>query len=454
MNMERPTPRLVPSASRLKHRPPPPQPQAVVLDEGPELDPHWHKKRGEIGLQFAASFQEDSIAHVIRELARATWRLGYEVAVEQRETRGLGKASWPVTSIRHLRGQVRPPMCIIAWGTQNCGRDFFGTPRVFMDVPDSLHFADAAQMHKYNHEGDLFLTVTDAALAEYQQAGLSVPGAVVPLGVDRNVFKPCDEKDMGLILDADWHGEPPDDETWLVLLAGYMQPRKGVDLALEAMKQVFGPENDVAILVKTVVGRWGRDISEDVAASLNDSGLRFGLLTESLPEHQFARLLASADCYLAPHRREGFGLIPLQALACGTPVVTTRYDGPATYLNEDNAVLIEPRGLECLPIRKSEDGRVLEVALNGEGGGDVDTWAVLDVDDIARAVERCHKEYGLVEEARRIEAGLATAEEWSWERSAQCLVDALQAHIGPVRQRPQRLRWERTGLTIAVPARN
>jgi GT2 family glycosyltransferase len=154
-----------------------------------------------------------------------------------------------------------------------------------------------------------------------------------------------------------------------------------------------------------------------------------------LTERDFARLLASVDCYVSPHLREGFGLIPLQALACGTRVVATNYDGPATYLNATNAILVEPRGTFS-PTCKHACPE--------------DEWAVLDAEDLAAGLRQAYDE---VQErrdtARRF--GLNTARSLSWEASAKALVASVEKHVGEVRRRHIRARCSapRTASVLA-----
>ena len=58
-----------------------------------------------------------------------------------------------------------------------------------------------------------------------------------------------------------------------------------------------------------------RVVDEGVAAQV--------LFLPEVPAHEVANWYAALDLYVAPQRWEGFGLTPLEAMACGVPVVAT-----------------------------------------------------------------------------------------------------------------------------------
>ena len=48
-------------------------------------------------------------------------------------------------------------------------------------------------------------------------------------------------------------------------------------------------------------------------------------------------LLNAADCYLSPHRAEGYGLTLLESMALGKPVIATAYSGNMDFMTGDNS---------------------------------------------------------------------------------------------------------------------
>jgi alpha-1,6-mannosyltransferase len=65
-------------------------------------------------------------------------------------------------------------------------------------------------------------------------------------------------------------------------------------------------------------------------------------------QRQLARLLASCDVLVHPGDCETFGLIVLEAMACGLPVVATNGGGVAELVDRDTGILAEPNSVDSL----------------------------------------------------------------------------------------------------------
>jgi len=141
------------------------------------------------------------------------------------------------------------------------------------------------------------LAVSDGLKARLRQFHQDI--YVVNNGVDPHIFFPRRAKEY-LTLKEDRRA---------ILIHARNDTRKGTDLAVE----VFRKMRDGGIEL-WVVGEYLQDPAIQVKIR------NFGYV----PENELARIISSADLLLYPSRHEGFGLLALEAAACGCPVVTTR----------------------------------------------------------------------------------------------------------------------------------
>ena len=158
------------------------------------------------------------------------------------------------------------------------------------------------------------IVATSRKTAEY----LDRPADVVLHGIDPDRFAPTDDK-AGLRRAL---GLPA--QGMLVGCYGRIRHQKGTDLFVDAMMDILAGHDDTTALVM------GRATSEHetflarLQARVAEAGLSDRILF--LPEvgvHDMADWYRVLDLYVAPQRWEGFGLTPLEAMACAVPVVAT-----------------------------------------------------------------------------------------------------------------------------------
>ena len=103
---------------------------------------------------------------------------------------------------------------------------------------------------------------------------------------------------------------------------GRVRHQKGTDLFVQSMIELLPKNPDwIAIICGRITAehtQFAAELTNRVsAAGLSERILFLGEVTDILPYYQ------AIDLYVAPSRNEGFGLTPLEAMACGVPVVTS-----------------------------------------------------------------------------------------------------------------------------------
>jgi len=177
---------------------------------------------------------------------------------------------------------------------------------------------------------------------------------VVPLGVDHAFFSPGDRRMARRALGLDASSGP------LLLFVGRIQPLKGATVAVQALASLrrSGPAGAGArlVLVGGPSGPHGAEELErlhDLARSLGVSeAVRF---VPPQPHELLSTFYRAADCCLVPSRSESFGLVALEAAACGIPVVAASVGGLTTLVDDGRTgYLVEPGDAEGFARRVAE----------------------------------------------------------------------------------------------------
>ena len=180
-------------------------------------------------------------------------------------------------------------------------------------IPASVNFSDAAT----------YVFVSDFTRRHALGLGLNLSRtSVAHSGIHPDYLDPAPEREWG----------------WQLLYVGRLDPRKGVDVAVEALVHLPpGARLDIA-------GGW--DPGEE--ARLRELAARHGVAQRVRFAGQIDRpellvAYAAADAVVFPVRwSEPWGLVPLEAMARGRPVVATGRGGSSEYLrDQENCLLVD-----------------------------------------------------------------------------------------------------------------
>jgi len=183
----------------------------------------------------------------------------------------------------------------------------------------------------------------------FTQFGVKKPVRLMPLGIDEVIYKKNPDADIGVIknqsLFADILGKPSSQgiKSFRFLTLFGWSFRKGIDILIKSFVKAFNGNDDVALIIASthvgpdIVKADVKKYAKEIKGSNYPQILFYPHVT---PELHMPSIYRMGHAFINTSRGEGFCLPPIEASACGLPVISCNNTGMSEYLEEDNAFLI------------------------------------------------------------------------------------------------------------------
>jgi D-inositol-3-phosphate glycosyltransferase len=172
---------------------------------------------------------------------------------------------------------------------------------------------------------------------------------LVPCGFNPNEFYPLDKLLARLVLNLD-------QSEFIILQLGRMVPRKGVDNVIRALAKI--KKTSLALRLIIVGGESDQDMASNPEITRlqqiaeNEGVTELVTFAGQKNRDVLKYYYASADIFITTPWYEPFGITPLEAMACGTPVIGSNVGG-IKYSVEDgkNGLLVPPKDPDALALK-------------------------------------------------------------------------------------------------------
>lgn len=193
-----------------------------------------------------------------------------------------------------------------------------------------LHPANVGMDWVAGRFADRVIAISDHAAEELRETyGLDGKVEMIPHGVDTDQFYPREGIHPAV-----------DEDRFTVLTVGRLGPRKNIGLAIRGVAEAVRKYDVDAEFLIAGTGRH----EEKLRTVAREEGIKNRVqFLRYVDDEELPLLYSSADVFSLTSHYEGFGLVLLEAMACGTPVIGTDVGGIPTVIEDEKTGYLIPR---------------------------------------------------------------------------------------------------------------
>lgn len=239
---------------------------------------------------------------------------------------------------------------------------------------------------------DLLICPSEYSTRAYKETPTDLLIKIVPLGYNSEIFS---------YVDRSWKG------SLKVLLAGAAQMRKGTDLGIDGFIRAFGKRKRFQLTV------WS-PVKTPMLTQLKEEykSIENIIFDEKQYENPVG-VYSRHHVLLHSHLSEGFGLIPLEAMATGMSVLMSRVSSPMDYFNKNVGYWIE----------MSENYVPVRACLKDTNG----FWRMPSIDSIAGNLKFIARHRDEAKAKGRLASEYV--KQYTWENTAKKLIQLIQGEF-------------------------
>ncbi|PWB38925.1 MAG: glycosyl transferase family 1 [Parcubacteria group bacterium] len=228
--------------------------------------------------------------------------------------------------------KVFQPDAVIGIGWWADTPDLIYSPMDYKLQPIPWLLADGwvANYHKILSELPLVFTTSQWVIDTYKRDGIDVKNyEVLHVGYEASLFKPM-PRDSASIRQVRKMLRVKEDEKMLLTIGGDVTS-KGAQEMIKALAKIDKEYPNYKYVCKASGSKCARNHHKEEMQLISELGLdpKKIIYIEDYFHHDFMPYLLNAcDIYAAPSRIEGFGMIQMEAMACGKPVISIDAMGP------------------------------------------------------------------------------------------------------------------------------
>ena len=198
-------------------------------------------------------------------------------------------------------------------------------------VPWLLADGWVANYHAILSNLPLVFTTSNWVKETYKRDGVDIKNyEVLHVGYDAKKFKPISKEDSGIREIRKMLGVK-EDEKMILTAGGGDVTSKGAQEMIKALAKVEKEYSNWKYICKASNSKCARDHHQEEIALINELKLdpnKIIYITDDFHYNFMPYLLNACDIYAGPSRLEGFGMIQVEAMACGKPVISIDAMGP------------------------------------------------------------------------------------------------------------------------------